>query len=198
MNVQPSFGSLLIVCGPAGSGKTTLCDQLRAEFASVHRVVTTTSRQPRPGEVHGEDYHFLSPEEFRAGIDAGHFIEWAHVHGRYYGTAKKTILDGLAAGKDLLLNIDVQGADHYRTMARENPVLAARLTTVFIELPSEDELRKRLLERGTDDEAEIQRRLASARREMEEAPKFDHRIVSSTRRADYEAFREIFLKRRRG
>lgn len=198
MNEQTPGGSLFIVCGPAGSGKTTLCDRLLSEFDSVRRVVTSTSRQPRPGEVDGRDYHFLAPEEFRAGIDAGRFIEWAHVHGRYYGTEKKAVLDGLRAGRDLILNIDVQGAELYRTLAREDPDLASRLTTVFIELPSEAELRKRLIERGSDDETEIQRRLASARLELAEAPKFDHRIVSSSRAADYAAFREVFLRRKRG
>lgn len=190
-------GSLVVISGPAGSGKTTLCERLQAEFASVHRVVTTTSRWPRPGEEDGVDYHFLSAPEFEARIEAGAFYEWARVHGRYYGSERRYVLGGLAAGRDLLLNIDVQGAESYRQAALEDPYLASRLTTVFIDLSDEAEIRARLKGRGADDEEEIARRLETARRELAEASKFDHRIESSTKDADYAAFRAIFEGRRR-
>lgn len=185
-------GSLTIISGPAGSGKTTLCDRLMAEFPDVVRVVTTTSRAPRPGEVDGVHYHFLSEKEFEERIAAGAFYEWAKVHGRYYGSERRYILDGLAAGHDLLLNIDVQGAASYRQAAANDAFLAARLTTVFVAFSNLEEMRQRLIGRGSDGEAEIHKRMETARRELLEAEKFDHQIVSGSREADYEAFRAIF------
>ena len=194
MGLGKSPGLLLVIAGPAGSGKTTLCDQLLAEFPAVHRVVTTTSRAPRPGEVNGVDYHFLSPEQFKQRIDSGAFYEWAFVHGRYYGSERQAVLGPLAAGHDLLLNIDVQGAASYRRAAEEDPYLAARLHTVFIEPVSLDQIRERLLGRGSDNSGEIELRLETARQELLHAPHFDEVIVSGTREADYARFRSIYLR----
>ncbi len=189
-------GSLTIISGPAGSGKTTLCDRLLEEFPEVVRVVTTTSRQPRQGEVHGQDYFFLTPEAFEQKIEQGAFYEWAKVHGRYYGSEKKRVLDGLSAGKDLLLNVDVQGAESYRQAAEGDPYLQQRLTTVFIELASPELIKERLKGRGTDSDEEISRRIQTALNELHQAHMFHHRIVSGTREDDYAAFRQIFLKHR--
>lgn len=189
-------GSLTVISGPAGSGKTTLCDQLMAEFPEVVRVVTTTSRPPRGEEREGEDYYFLSVPEFERRIEAGAFYEWAKVHGRYYGSERRHILEGLAAGRDLLLNIDVQGAESYRQAAARDPYLATRLITVFIEPTSLEQIRERLLGRNTDDNVEIARRLETARHELAEAPKFHHRIRSGSKAADYAAFRQIFVSHR--
>ena len=185
-------GSLTVISGPAGSGKTTLCDRLMSEFPEVVRVVTTTSRAPRTGEIDGVHYHFLSEKEFQERIVAGAFYEWAKVHGRYYGSERRYILEGLAAGRDLLLNIDVQGAESYRQAAAGDPFLAARLITVFVEFSDLDEMRQRLISRGSDGDREIQRRMDTARRELLDADKFDHRIVSGSREADYQTFRTIF------
>ncbi len=195
MSPSPAPASLLLViAGPAGSGKTTLCDALVAEFSNqVQRLVTTTSREPRPGEVDGTDYHFLSPEEFKAKIDDGAFIEWAYVHGRYYGSQKAHILEVLASGRDILLNIDVQGAEAFRKQERDNPQLSGKIHTVFIKPASLDQIRERLLFRGSDDETEIQRRLNTAAEELKVADNFDHVIISGSREADYAAIRDLYL-----
>ena len=121
---------LLIVAGPAGSGKSTLCDRLVAEDPSFHRVVTTTTRAPRPGEVNGVHYHFFTPEEFDRKVAAGEFLEWAWVHGkRRYGTLKSSVFAPLAAGRNLVMSVDVQGVESFRRAAVENPLLARHRTT---------------------------------------------------------------------
>ncbi len=183
---------LLLISGPAGSGKTTLCSRLMEAYPSVRRVVTATTRNPRPGEEDGVDYHFLTPEAFKAGIANDEFYEHALVHCRHYGVLKREIDGKLDAGQDLLLNVDVQGAASFRKAAAESPTLAERLTTVFVEL-SFDQIRERLLGRGTDDEAEITRRMKSAEIELKEAPHFQHRIQSQDKDADYAALRDIYL-----
>lgn len=189
-------GLLLIICGPAGSGKTTLCDRLLEEFSHVRRVITTTTRAPRTGERNGVDYHFRSVEEFQAKIAAGDFYEWANVHGRYYGSERLAVLEPLKAGTDLLLNIDVQGAASYRDAAAVDPFLAQRLLSVFIQPTGLDQIRERLRGRGTDDAAEIERRLQTAANEMPEAVHFDVVITSDSKEADYAAFRQLYLRYR--
>lgn len=185
---------VLIISGPAGSGKTTLCDRLMEEFPGrVQRQVTTTSREPRPGEVDGVDYHFLEPDVFENRIRNGEFIEWARVHGRYYGSQRKHIEKLLQGDRDILLNIDVQGAKAFREEGKRNPVLAGRVHGVFIRPESMEQLRERLRSRGADDEEEIERRLQSAREEMEAIGDFDHIITSGSRDADYRALRDYYL-----
>lgn len=186
---------VLIICGPAGSGKTTLCDQLLEEFSGkIQRQVTTTSREPRPGEVDGVDYHFLGPDVFEQRIQAGGFIEWALVHGRYYGSQRKHIEALLAEDKDILLNIDIQGARSFREEGKRNPALAGRIRDVFIRPRSMEQLRERLRGRGADDEEEIERRLQSAREELQAIGDFDHVITSGSRDEDYAALRDYYLK----
>ncbi|MEX0325630.1 MAG: guanylate kinase [Puniceicoccaceae bacterium] len=185
---------VLIICGPAGSGKTTLCDRLLEEFPeSIQRQVTTTSREPRPGEVDGVDYHFLDPSVFENMIQEGAFIEWAKVHGRYYGSQRKHIEAILGDQKDILLNIDVQGAKAFREEQSRNAALAGKVRCIFIRPESMQQLRDRLLARGADDEAEIERRLESARVELEAIDEFDHVITSGSREEDYMALREYYL-----
>jgi guanylate kinase len=194
--VTPRRGLLLVISGPAGSGKTTLCDRLLDEFPSVQRVVTTTTRSPREGEVNGEDYHFRTVPAFEAKIAAGDFYEWARVHGRYYGSERAAVLEPLRKGRDLLLNIDVQGAAAYREAAREDPFLAERLLTVFVQPSGLEQIRERLRGRGSEDASEIERRLRTAAEEMPQAERFDAIIVSGSKEADYAAFRDIYLRRR--
>jgi len=186
-------GLLLVISGPAGSGKTTLCDRLLTEFPEVGRVITSTTRAPREGEQAGVDYHFRSIPEFKAMIAEGAFYEWAEVHGRYYGSERAAVLGPLRAGTELLLNIDVQGAANYRAAADEDPYLAARLLTVFVQPTGLDQIRERLRGRGTDDAAEIDRRLRTAEEELRQAEHFDEIIVSGSKDADYAAFRRLFL-----
>jgi len=186
---------VLIICGPAGSGKTTLCEQLMDEFpGQVGRLVTTTSRDPRPGEQEGIDYHFLSTEEFERRIEKGDFIEWALVHGRFYGSQKCHLDAFLQTGTDILLNIDVQGAAAFWEESLTNPKLAGRLHRVFIKPASMEQLVERLRGRGADNEDEIERRLHSAIQELKVADQFEHIIISGTKQADYAALKAIYLE----
>ncbi|MCR6655179.1 MAG: hypothetical protein NVV63_05030 [Opitutus sp.] len=113
---------LLVLAGPAGSGKSTLCDRLCLEDPSFSRVVTTTTRPPRPGEINGVHYHFFSPDEFERRVAAGEFLEWAQVHGkdrfRLYGTLASSVFEPLAAGRNLVMSVDVQGVESFRRAAR--------------------------------------------------------------------------------
>lgn len=186
---------VLIICGPAGSGKTTLCDRLISEYPeSVARLVTTTSRTPRPGEVDGVDYHFLPPKEFENRIEDGAFIEWARVHGRYYGSQKRHLEELLQNGSDILLNIDVQGAEAFYKESLINPVLRGRLHRVFLKPVSLQQLIDRLKHRGADDETEIQRRITTAEEEIKLADSFDHIIISGSKEEDYSAIKSLYLE----
>ncbi len=182
---------LLVLAGPAGSGKSTLCDRLVAEDRSFARVITTTTRCPREGEINGVHYHFFTPAEFERRVQAGEFLEWAWVHGqRRYGTLKASVLEPLARGQDLVMSVDVQGVESFRRVAAEQPLLARHMTTVFI-VVDHDRLVARMRGRAQDNEAEIARRMATAEAELREAHKFDFRIESRTRDEDFAALRAI-------
>jgi guanylate kinase len=187
---------LLVLAGPAGSGKSTLCDRLVKEHSGFSRVVTTTTRAPREGEVNGVHYHFFTPAQFDAHVAAGDFLEWAWVHGeRRYGTLASSVLGPLAGGRDLVMSIDVQGVASLRRLAAANPGLARAMTTIFIML-DRDRLLARMRARGQDDEAEIARRMATAEAELRAAPLFDFRIESLTRDEDFSALLAIVEKAR--
>jgi guanylate kinase len=185
---------LLVLAGPAGSGKTTLCERMVAEVPGFERIVTTTTRAPRPGEIDGVHYHFLSPETFDAKVAAGEFLEWAWVHktGNRYGTLASSVLDPLAAGRSLIINVDVQGVESFRKAAQANPLLGKRMGTVFINVPI-PELRVRLQGRG-ESEAEIAHRMETAERELLEIGKFDFVVDSSNREDDFEELLAIWRK----
>ncbi len=184
-------GMLLVVSGPAGSGKNTVCERLMAECPTVTRAVTTTTRPPRPGEADGRDYYFTTPEEFERGIEAGEFYEWARVHGRYYGTSRREILEKLSCGLDVILIIDVQGARAWRAVAESDGRISDALRCVFIRPESLDVVRGRMRLRG-DSDSEIERRIETAKRELEEEKYFDRTIVSGTRDEDFEALLKIY------
>ena len=188
----------MIISGPAGAGKTTLCNRLMEEFPSIERVVTTTTREPREDEVEGIDYHFLGVLEFEAKASYGDFYEWARVHARYYGSERRAVLDPLKQGKELLLNIDVQGAAAYREAAKKDPFLAERLITVFIKPQNLEQMHKRLIHRAAETPEDIARRMKSAEKEVAAAAAFDEVITTSTREADYQQFRDIYLRARTG
>jgi guanylate kinase len=185
---------LLVLAGPAGSGKSTLCDRLVAAHMGFTRVVTSTTRSPRQGETHGVHYHFFSPEEFDARVRKGEFLEWAWVHGdRRYGTLAASVLGPLLLGRDLVMSVDVQGVESLRKIAAKNPFLSRSMATVFIVVDHE-RLMARMRERGKDDEQEIARRMATAQAELREASKFDFVIESQTRDEDFAALRAILKK----
>lgn len=155
-------GRIVVVSGPAGVGKTTVCAKL-VESGRVGLIVSATTRPPRGAEQHGVHYHFLTREEFERRIAAGEFLEHAVVHGKhYYGTPKQAVKDVLAAGRHALLNIDVQGARQLRQQGHD-------LLTVFLLPPSIEVLRQRLVGRGDTEPREIERRLRIAEDEMREA-----------------------------
>ena len=189
-------GFLFIVSGPAGIGKTTVCDQMLKEIPGVERAVTSTTREPRRGEVDTVDYYFFDHDTFQAKIDAGAFYEYAQVHSQLYGTLKSEVQGKLANGIDLLLNIDVQGAAQMRETAQNDPLLKGKVITIFIRPPTIEVLAARLRGRGTDAEDEIQRRMAVAVEEMQLSKYYDHKIVSATREEDLAALVAIYKSTR--
>lgn len=186
-------GILFVISAPSGAGKTTLITSLRQKQDFIYSVSCTT-RAPRPGEVHGEDYFFLSREEFQSHIDAGDFLEFAEVHGRYYGTLKSTVLTHLAEGVDVLLDVDTIGAASIR--ACSDPFIQAALADVFIMPPGLEELARRLRRRGTESEEQIATRLRNAAAEMEKWRDYRYTLISSSMEEDIEKFRAIMRAER--
>jgi len=184
---------LLIISGPAGSGKTTLCDRLLDEYSpNVQRVVTSTTRDPRPGEVNERDYYFFSVPEFESLETQGAFYETADVHGRRYGTLKREVHNKLSANIDCLLNIDVQGAVAFFNAAKSDELLEDKIYSIFIMPPDLETLKARILARGETSSEEIKRRLESARTEMEYAEQYDTILNTSTREADWITVRQYY------
>lgn len=183
---------LLVLAGPAGSGKTTLCERMVDESENVERVVTCTTRQPREGEKDGIDYHFLEDDQFDRAIDTGAFLEWAKVHTNRYGVLKKSIQEKLDQNIDIVMNVDVQGVANIKAAAEEDALLSKRLVTVFILPPDLEVVRERLRGRGKDDEAEIERRVQTAKGEVELWPGFDYVITTKTKDEDYAALLHIW------
>jgi guanylate kinase len=164
-----------------------------AEEPALWRVVTSTTRKPRGGEKNHVDYYFFDHATFEQKIADGHFYEHAHVHGNIYGTLKSEVQDKLAAGTDLLLNIDVQGAAQMRETAQTDPLLKGHVVTVFIMPRTLEELEQRLRGRATDDEDQIQRRMKVASAEMQQHELYDHTILSGSRGEDFQALQQIYF-----
>ena len=183
---------LLVLSGPSGVGKTTVAHRLLEVNSNLQRVVTCTTRAPREGEVDGQDYHFVTEDDFLTQIRAGGFLEHAEVYGNRYGTLKSSVQEALAAGRDVLIVNDVQGALTLSGMARQDNALGKALQTLFIVVPDVAELRARLEERAADEADTIEDRLAIAEAEMQQQGQFDYVIVSSTREADFERAQTIY------
>jgi len=169
---------LVVISAPSGGGKTTLCNQLLAARPEMARAITCTTREPRGDEKDGEDYYFLDAGSFLKRVQAGNFLEHATVYGQSYGTLKSEVLGKLRAGKDVLLNIDVQGAATVRKCAEEDPELKRALVTVFLTPATLAVLEARLQKRGTDTPTDIKKRLGVARQEIAQWKNFDYLIVS--------------------
>ena len=190
-------GIVFVISGPAGVGKTTLCDRLLSEFPSkLRRVVTATTRKPREGESNGVDYHFLAREDFLGQVKEGAFVEYEMVHQNLYGTQKNAllVLHGESRQHDLLLNIDVNGASSLKKFAQDNTFLRGSVFSVFVLPPSIQELRDRLIQRGSDNQAEIETRLKTAEREIDRKDQFDYVLPSKGRDADYQRLRDYYLR----
>ena len=187
---------LLLITAPSGAGKTTLCQNLINADTGVDRVITCTTRTPRENEVQGVDYHFLDNKTFEKGIQEGEFLEHASVYGNHYGTRRKDVTRHFEDGHDVLLNIDVQGAESVRKQANLDATLRDSLVTVFLSPPSLNELENRLRNRNSDDEATILKRLAHAKKEIENWKLFDYLIVSGSRSQDLEKIQSILRSER--
>lgn len=175
---------LILISAPSGAGKTTLVHLLLAAQPHMTRAVTCTTRAPRPGEKDGVDYHFFTAEEFLRRLHAGNFIEHATVYGNSYGILKSELLGKLREGRDVLLNVDVQGAATIREQAETEPELRRALVTIFLTPPSVAVLEQRLKKRGADAEAVIQKRLAVARQEIAQWKNFDYLLISGSKQED--------------
>jgi guanylate kinase len=171
---------LLVMSGPSGGGKTTLCQHLLAARPTLARAVTCTTRPPRPGERDGVDYYFLDGAAFEQRVAAGAFVEHATVYGHCYGTLKSELMAKLRLGRDVLLSVDVQGVASIRAQARQDPELKRAMALVFLTPPSLAELEARLRRRGSDAPEVIARRLRVARQELAEWTHFDYLLLSTT------------------
>src|SRR5262245_8987466 len=178
-NPKPATSPLLVVISaPSGGGKTTLSERTLATRSGITRAITCTTRPPRPGEKDGIDYYFLDAGTFLKRVQAGNFLEHATVYGNSYGTLKSEVLGKLRSGRDVLLNVDVQGAAAIRAHAEEDAELRRALIMVFLTVPSLKVLAQRLRKRGQDSAAVIAKRLSVARQEIAQWKHFDYLIVS--------------------
>jgi guanylate kinase len=180
----PSIALLILISAPSGGGKTTLCEQLLAARPEMARAITCTTRDPRPHEKDGIDYYFLDAGSFLRRVQAGNFLEHATVYGNSYGTLKAEVLDKLRQGRNVLLNIDVQGAATVRASAEKDPELKRALVTIFLTPPTLNVLESRLKKRGTDTPSVIQKRLSVARQEIAQWKNFDYLIISDSIKED--------------
>jgi guanylate kinase len=171
---------LIVISAPSGGGKTTLCKQLLLANPTMTRAVTCTTRVAREGEQDGVDYYFLDAGSFLKRVQAGNFLEHATVFGNSYGILKSEVLSKLRLGRDVLLNVDVQGAATIRDRAESDPELKQALVQVFLTPPSLGILEERLKRRGTDSPQVIQKRLSVARQEIAQWKNFDYLIISTS------------------
>ena len=165
-------GMLLLLVGPTASGKTTLLKELLKRRSEAARLVTATTRAPRPGEIDGKDYRFFSREEFEQKIRDGFFLEYARVHGQFYGTPKEEIERALASSELVVIGVDVRGSINIKKSFPE------RTVTAFILPPSSEEMLSRLKARGSESEASIRRRLKTCVNELKKMPKFDYWVTN--------------------
>lgn len=177
---NPAAPLLILISAPSGGGKTTMCQHLLARHPEMTRAITCTTRAPRAGEREGVDYYFLEDASFQEREQAEQFLEHAVVYGHRYGTLKSEVLGKLRQGRDVLLNVDVQGAATIRKRAQADPELAGALVSVFLTTPSVAILEQRLRKRGTDAPAVIQKRLGVARQEIAQWQNFDYLLLSTT------------------
>ena len=186
-------GILFVISAPSGAGKTTLCTALRQKPDFVYSVSCTT-RAPRPGEIEGEDYYFLSRDDFSQKIKTDAFLEYAEVHGHFYGTLKEPVSEQLHQGIDVLIDIDTRGAAAIR--ANPDPIIQHALADVFLMPPDLEELRRRLERRGTESPEEVETRIANAASEMKCWRDYRYTIISGSMEENIEKFRAVMRAER--
>ena len=172
------LGIALIVSGPSGSGKSSISREVMKRHPEVAFSISCTTRSPRSGERNGVDYHFLSVEEFRKKIEAGEFIEYAQVHGNFYGTLKSEVEKRVTQGIDVILDIDVQGAAKVHELCRESEIFRDAAEFVFVAPPSHAELERRLRGRGTDAEEVILKRLENSKLEISHWREYSYLLIN--------------------
>lgn len=179
-------GQVLLISGPSGSGKSSLLNKLFSEFKNTYFSISSTTRAPRDGEKNGVNYHFISKDEFEADIKAGHFLEWANVHGNFYGTSLKPVIKALNENKIVIFDIDVQGF----ILARKQDFA---LTSVFVTTKDKSTLENRLKNRGTENNESIKERLKNATGEMEYLKEYDYIIINEDLEKAYDELRSVFI-----
>lgn len=178
-------GKLFVVSAPSGTGKDTLVNKLLEEFSDITESISYTTREPRPGEIDGKNYYFVSEEEFKQKIAADDFLEYANFVGCYYGTCRKVVDNILDQGKHVVMVIETKGAK--QLMKKCNAVF------IFINPPSIEELERRLRGRHTEDEEHLQRRLAKAKEEMGCAHLYHYEVINDDLEQAYQVFKSIFI-----
>lgn len=173
------LGSAIVISGPSGVGKSTVCGRVRERLPELGFSVSCTTRRPRPGEIDGVHYHFLTHEEFERRIAAGEFVEYARVFDHIYGTLKSEVIARVEAGQDVFLDIDVQGAMQIKAAAADDALLRRVADFIFIAPPSAAVLEARLRGRASDSEEQIALRLATSRRELEFWREYDFLVVNA-------------------
>lgn len=189
MDYRQKRGSLFVVSAPSGAGKSTLCNKICETDSMIRQSVSYTTRKPRTGEIDGVHYSFIDEDEFRSMIVDGDFLEWAEVHGNFYGTSRKRIEDMMQQGIDVILDIDVQGAKQIRKIFPDSVL-------IFIMPPSMEELRQRLIGRGSDAGDIIEKRLKNAQDEIKEYNHYDYVIVNDVIEHAHNDFRSIITAER--
>ncbi len=182
-------GAVFVVSAPSGAGKTTLCRMITDRLQRIEHSISYTTRAPRPGEVDGKDYYFVTKDNFIKMVEAGEFLEWAEVHGNLYGTSKNRLMERVNRGIDVILDIDTQGARQIRKQGID-------ATFVFILPPSMEVLKKRLISRGSDTEDVIKRRLKNAIKEIADYKQYDYVIINDKLETAFEELKAVVLSRR--
>jgi guanylate kinase len=183
-------GSLYIISAPSGTGKTTILKRVISELENVVFSVSHTTRNPRAGEKDGGDYFFVNEESFATMQQQGHFLEWAEVHGNFYGTSSYAVKEITEQGKDIILDIDVQGARQVKEKVGDRGVY------IFISPPSLQELERRLVNRGTESASVVATRLKNAQGEMKSIEHYDHVIVNDRVDQAVEELKSIIIAER--
>jgi len=178
---------LIVIVAPSGAGKSTLITRLMQDYPNLKWSVSCTTRPSREGEVNGKDYHFIERDDFIKRRDADEFVEWATVHSNFYGTSKLFLRESLEKGESVLLDLDVQGADSMKKAFPEESV------TIFIEPPSLEELKKRLLNRGTESIEVIEERVSNAEKELEKKDEYDHIVLNDDVDRAYQDLKDIMI-----